>query len=124
MKTRFIATVFWGLVGAFLMAGVAASHWSDPRVGFAAGAVLIGFVGHGVSAGWISPVLLCSTIPGLVFCMIGPGCDDYQGIAGFWAALVGAIVGRQVFGSRRLARAADCHCQESKVPDPLTGEEA
>jgi hypothetical protein len=69
-----------------------------------AGAVLIGFLCHGVAAGTMSAVTLRAVLSGLFFAMIAPGADDYGGNAVLPAALFGAFIGWLFFGRRRSGR--------------------
>ncbi len=98
---RAVAAIAGSLVGAGLMGGIGYTHGTDIVVGAVAGAVLLGALGHGVAVGTMGAVTLYAVLFALVVCMIGPGCDDYSGMAAIPAALVGASLGRLFHGSRR-----------------------
>jgi hypothetical protein len=100
-RSRAVAATVGGLVGAGLMSGIGYTHTSSMSTGALAGAVLIGTLGYGVSAGTMSPVTLCAVLFALVFCMIGPGCDDYGRNAAIPAAIFGVFIGWLFFGRRR-----------------------
>jgi hypothetical protein len=98
---RVVAAIIWGLVGAGLRGGISYTYGSDMAAGAAAGAVLVGALGHGVTTGTMSPVTLCTVLSALLFCIIVPGCDDYGSNAAIPAALFGAFIGWLFFGRRR-----------------------
>lgn len=83
------------------MGGVAYTHGTEIAIGVVAGAVLVGALGDGVVTGTMSPVTLGAVLFALFFCMIGPGRDDYSGIAAIPGALFGALIGRLVSGNRQ-----------------------
>jgi hypothetical protein len=83
------------------MGGIGYTHGTSVAVGALAGAVLVGALFYGVAAGTMNPVTLMAVLLGLVFCLIGPGADDYGGATAVPAALVGALVGWVLFGRRR-----------------------
>jgi hypothetical protein len=74
------------------MGGIAYTHGTSIAVGASAGAVLVGVLCYGIVAGFTSPVTLGAVLFGLFMCMIGPGADDYGGIAAGPAALIGAFI--------------------------------
>ena len=90
---RLAAALAGAIIGGGLMCGIAFTHGTDMRMGAIPGVVLVGALGYGVEAGTVSRVTFCSVLFGLFFCMIGPGYDDYSGIAVVPGALLGAIVG-------------------------------
>jgi hypothetical protein len=94
LQVRLAAAALAGaIIGGGLMCGIAYTHGTDMKLGALAGAVLVGALGHGVEAGTMSRVTLCSVLFGLFFCMIGPGFDDYSGMALVLGTLLGAVVG-------------------------------
>ena len=48
----------------------------------------------------MSPVTCFAVLFALFFCMIGPGCDDYAGVAAFPEAALGGCIGWLFFGHR------------------------
>jgi CubicO group peptidase (beta-lactamase class C family) len=98
--SRIVAALLLAIVGGGMMCGTAYSHGSSIAPATLAGAVLVGALGYGVAAGTMSVVSLSAVLFGLFFCMIGPGCDDYGGIAAVPAVLFGAFIG-WLFQSRR-----------------------
>lgn len=59
---------------------------------FRASAFGVDTLGYGVAAGTMSIVSLNAVLFGLFFAMIGPGCDDYEGITVVPVALFGAFI--------------------------------
>jgi hypothetical protein len=98
---RAVAAAVGGIVGAGLMGGIGYTHGTSMVTGVVAGAVLLGALCYGVAAGTMSAGTLCAVLSGLFFCMIGPGCDDYAGVAVVPAALFGACIGWLFFERRR-----------------------
>jgi hypothetical protein len=100
---RAAAVIAGAIAGSGMMGGIAYTHGSDMALGTLAGAVLIGALAHGVEAGTMSVVTLCAVLFGLFFCMIGPGCDDYEGIMVAPAALFGAFISWLLRSLRRVS---------------------
>jgi hypothetical protein len=95
-----VATILGALAVGGLMGGIGLSHGTDIPLGASAGAVLGGVLGRGAETGAISPVTVFATLFGLGAAMIGPGCDDYEGITVIPGAGLGAFVGWLFFGLR------------------------
>ena len=98
-RSRAVAGLLGGLVVGGLLFGVALTHRSDVVLGASAGAILGGILGRGVVAGTIGPITVFAVVFGLAFCMVGPGADDYGGVAGLIGAVVGAFTGWVAFRS-------------------------
>jgi cell division protein FtsX len=84
------------------MSGVAYSHGSNMVMGALAGALGFGTLGYGVAAGTMSVVMLSAVLFGLFFGMIGPGCDDYEGITVVPAAVFGVFISWLFHSCRKL----------------------
>jgi hypothetical protein len=91
--SRAAAAIAGAIFGGGMMCGIAYTHGSDMVLGALAGVILIGALGYDVVSGTMSVVTLSAVLFGLFFCMIGPGCDDYEGITVAPAALFGAFIG-------------------------------
>jgi hypothetical protein len=86
-------------------------------MGFLAGALGVGTLGYGVAAGTMSIVTFSAVLFGLFFAMIGPGCDDYEGIIVVPAALFGAFI------SWLLHSLAGAQANSQPAANPSRGDE-
>lgn len=100
-RSRAVGGILGALVVGGLIGGVALTHRTDISLGASAGAVLGAILGRGVVMGTVGPATVFAVLFGLVGCMIGPGADDYGGVAGLFCAGVGAFTGWLSFGFRR-----------------------
>jgi hypothetical protein len=97
-----IASALVGVVlGAGLMGGIASTRRGNVTFSAVEGGILVGILWHGVAVGTVSMVTLSTVLFVLFGFMIGPGCDDYEGILALPAAIIGAVVGWQFRKPRR-----------------------
>ena len=90
---RTVAALLGTIFGSGLMCGITYSHGTNMALGALAGALSVGTLRYGVATGTMSVVMLSAMLFGLFFAMIGPGCDDNEGITVMPAALFGALIG-------------------------------
>src|SRR5688572_25063537 len=82
-----------GLLTGLGLMGQAGTLGGQAMFGAAAGCLLGAAVGLGAALGKVHRITVGAVLYALIFCVLGPGVDDYGGNAAVFGAFLGAFVG-------------------------------